>query len=407
MIEKVAERLVVSKAKDFLLKYTLLDGINSVPAPDNVSVLYVHIPFCRFLCPFCIFNRQLHDLKLEDLYFSFLKREAELYYDQGYRFNTLYIGGGTPTVNFEHLIDMIDFLKGLYPLKEISVESTYRELNENKINKLKDLGVNRLSIGIQTFDGELGKRIGRSWQNKEEALEIINIANEKIPTLNVDLLFNFPFQTYQQFGTDIDTLLENRVKQMTAYPIMPSIYSQLFKNIDRKREKEFYNILIRKMKAAKYVPSTPWCFSKNKVEAIDEYTTKYDYYIGIGTSSISYANGRFYINTFSIAKYVDLLKRNKIPAIIDKRVSEESAYFLLLNRLFALEVGKDIFLKRRNRSSCALRYIMLLLKLFNYVKDEKDKIVLNESGFYLMSCSMRAFLSVLDTLREELRKSQY
>ncbi len=406
MIEKVAEQLVVSKAKEFLLKYNLINGIDDISAADKVDALYVHIPFCRSLCPFCIFNRQLHDPKLEDLYFPFLKKEAEIYYNQGYKFNTLYVGGGTPTVNFEHLIDTIEFLKNLYPLKEISVESTYRELDENKINELKDLGVNRLSIGIQTFDEELSKRIGRAWQHKDEALEIMSIANEKIPTLNVDLLFNFPFQTYQQFEGDIDILLESKVKQITAYPLMSSIYSQLFKNIDRKREKGFYNILIKKMKEAKYIPSTPWCFSKNKTEAIDEYTTKFDYYIGIGTSSISYVNERFYVNTFSIAKYINLLKENKIPAIIDKRIAEESIDFFLLNRLFALEIKKEDFIKKY-KSAYNLNYVIILLKLFNCIKEKREKIILTERGFYLMSSSMRAFLSVLDTLREELRKSQY
>ena len=408
MIEKIAESLVLNKTKEFLLNYNLIEGIKPINYSNNVDMLYVHIPFCRSLCPFCSFNRQLHDTKLEDLYFSLLEKEAQIYYNNGYKFNTMYIGGGTPTVNFDHLISFIEFIKDIYPIREISIESTYRELDEDKIDTLYKLGVNRISIGIQTFDKNLSKNIGRAWQNKEDALEIIKIANEKIKTLNIDLIFNFPSQTFEQFSTDLDILLENKVKQITAYPLMPSIYSQLFKNIDRKRERQFYNILIEKMYAYKYIPSTPWCFSRNNIELIDEYITKFDYYIGIGTSSISYINENFYINTFSIEKYARLINNNKLPAIMKKSIPIKSSMELfLLNKLFALGFKKDDFIRKYNKDVNELNYILYPLKLLGYVKDDKDRIILNKKAFYLLSSSMRAFLSVLDTLRERFRKMQY
>ncbi len=95
-------------------------------SPDDRISLYIHIPFCRTLCPFCCFNRYLFDEDKARRYFKNLKREVELYIQRGFKFSSFYFGGGTPTVLMDELISFTDFLKEHFAVKQISLETTTR-----------------------------------------------------------------------------------------------------------------------------------------------------------------------------------------------------------------------------------------------------------------------------------------
>jgi len=128
---------------------------------DDWASLYIHIPFCRTLCPFCCFNRYLLDEVKARRYFANLKKEVELYIEKGFRFSDFYFGGGTPTVLMDELLGFIDFLKRHFKVRQISMETTQREINPEILAALKKAGVNRLSIGVQSFDNDLLRAMGR------------------------------------------------------------------------------------------------------------------------------------------------------------------------------------------------------------------------------------------------------
>ena len=110
--------------------------------------LYIHIPFCRTLCPFCCFNRYLFKEDEARKYFKNLKKEIDLYIQRGFKFSDFYFGGGTPTIQMDELTGFIDYLKENFEVKQISLETTPREINRENIDLLKAAGVNRLSIGV-------------------------------------------------------------------------------------------------------------------------------------------------------------------------------------------------------------------------------------------------------------------
>ncbi|HUV75376.1 MAG TPA: radical SAM protein, partial [Dehalococcoidales bacterium] len=164
-------------------------------AGDNEVSLYIHIPFCRSLCPFCCFNRYLFKEDKARQYFKNLKRELDLYIQRGFRFSDFYFGGGTPTVLMDELVSFIDYLKENFEVKRISLETTPREVNPENISLLKAAGVNRLSIGVQSFDKDVAKSIGRPFCTGKEMKEKLLMAEGKFDTLNLDLVFNFPGQS--------------------------------------------------------------------------------------------------------------------------------------------------------------------------------------------------------------------
>ena len=95
--------------------------------------LYIHIPFCRKLCPFCCFNRYLFKEDKAREYFLCLRKELDLYIQRGFTFNSFYFGGGTPTILMDELISFIDYLKHRFIVKEISLETTPNELTPARL----------------------------------------------------------------------------------------------------------------------------------------------------------------------------------------------------------------------------------------------------------------------------------
>jgi len=417
VLSRIAEKLVEINGTDFLRNGIRREGITREEFVErfnakkqSVSMLYIHIPFCRSLCPFCSFNRYFYQEPLLVSYFESLKQELNIYKDIGIGFRRVYIGGGTPTVNFPQLISLIDFLKSEFQIQEISLESTPRELSEEKLEELKKKGVSRLSIGIQTLDRVLLKKIGRGWQDPESTLEIAKIANEKIPTLAADLIFNFPEQQVSQFENDLSLLMSTGISQITAYPLMPSIYSQEFKRIDRNRERQFYSALAKEAEKHDYVPSTVWCYSKQRQapahNIIDEYITNEDQYIGAGSSSISYVNGKISINTFALKKYKEMLEKGLIPVVFEKQLSNmQQSGLLLLNKLFSTKMQEEV-VENIEKEGIHVKLLLSLLRLAGIVGIENTTWVLKRKGYYAVGSAMRMFFSVLNTLREDFRKRQ-
>ena len=373
--------------------------------------LYIHIPFCKTLCPFCCFNRYLFNEDKARKYFQYLKRELDLYIQRGFQFSDFYFGGGTPTILMDELIDFIDYLKAHFTVKRISLETILREINRANIDLLKAAGINRLSIGVQSFDNEVLKTMGRGFCTGEEAKEKLLLAEGEFDTLNVDFVFNFPGQSIEKFKADVETFKDLGIDQATFYPLMASPHKKnalerRFNRVDTAWEKEFYDIILRELYAAGYKASTAWCFSKGD-RMIDEYIIDFDDYIGIGSGSVSIFKGNFYVNSFSLERYGELISNHKLPIVGWRKLSErEHLHYYLLTKLFGMEVDKKKFYRRFNADiHDKLRSELLFLKLFGLVKEE-DKIKVTPKGMYPVSIMMKEFFASLNGLREHYIEQQ-
>ena len=158
------------------------------PKPDKNSpyMLYMHIPFCEELCPFCSFLRIKYEQPLASQYFDALKREIELYHQAGYCFDSIYIGGGTPTIMPDRLAETIEFVKSKWQIRQTSVETNPNHLKPEILKILKDVGVTRLSVGIQSYNNGILeniqrlKKYGTGEEIKERLIE--SLKDEKAKT---------------------------------------------------------------------------------------------------------------------------------------------------------------------------------------------------------------------------------
>ena len=367
--------------------------------------LYVHIPFCRSLCPFCCFNRYLFREDLARRYFVDLRRELELYIRRGFNFSSIYFGGGTPTVLMEELSALIEHLRAQFRVREISLETTPRELTQQNIELLNKAGINRLSIGVQSFDEHILRTMGRVNGPADEVKCRLLTAEGQFDTLNVDFVFNFPGQTVEQFTADVAAFKELGIDQATFYPLMASPHKKdamerRFNTVDTSREKQFYDVILRQLYHGGYTASTAWCFSHGE-RTIDEYIINFDDYVGIGSGSVSIVRGNFYVNSFSLDRYHEMVSAGQLPIIGWRRLSgKENLRYYLLTKLFGMELDTEKFHRRFAADMRRKLWPELaFLKTFGIVSGN-GPLRVTEKGMYTVSVMMRDFFAALNTLRE-------
>jgi coproporphyrinogen III oxidase-like Fe-S oxidoreductase len=377
----------------------------------NGLSLYVHIPFCRALCPFCCFNRYLFREDLARRYFVDLKQELELYLERGFIFSSVYFGGGTPTVLMDELAAFIQHLKARCQVREISLETTPTDLTAPNIELLKNMGINRLSVGVQSFEESVLKTMGRNNGPADEVKRRLLMAEGQFATLNVDFVFNFPGQTVAQFETDIAAFKELGIDQATFYPLMPSPHKKdalerKFNRVDNSRERRFYDIILRELYHGGYTASTAWCFSRGE-RMIDEYIIEFDDYIGIGAGSVSIVRDNFLVNSFSLDRYHDFTAGRRFPIVGWRKLSEkENLRYYLLTKLFGMKLDTEAFRRRFGAGIGGKLWAELaFLKTCGLVSGDSTLRV-TEKGMYSVSVMMRDFFASLNTLREHYIEHQ-
>ena len=307
---------------------------------EKSYLLYIHIPFCNELCPYCSFVRVKFDKSLALKYFAALKKEIALYHEQGFRFDSIYVGGGTPTVMPEKLAEVIEYARSLWDIKQLSVETNPNHLTDDILGILKSAGVNRLSVGVQSFSNEILESVDRlkKYGSGEDIAERLSSIAGMFDTLNADMIFNFANQSDEMLMQDIETLSKISVDQVTWYPLMVSKgqKNELFEKcgkVDYRREKQLYKLIVENLGQV-YKQQSVWCFARQK-GAIDEYIIDHDEYAAVGASSWGYIDGTMYSNTFSIPKYIELLENGKHPVVMYRKFSqlERMRYDLLIGML--------------------------------------------------------------------------
>lgn len=248
-----SERLlsrVVGACTNQYLKLSPTDETHvPAPVPGQRYMLYMHVPFCERLCPYCSFNRFPFSEDRARPYFANMRKEMLMLKDLGYDFDSVYIGGGTPTILLDELCDTIDLARETFSIKEVSSETNPNHLIPSYLDKLQGR-VQRLSVGVQSFDDGLLKQMDRydKYGSGEEILARIQDASPYFVSMNADMIFNFPAQTEDILLHDIERVIESNASQTTFYPLMasPSVERSLARTVgkvDYQREQRFYEII--------------------------------------------------------------------------------------------------------------------------------------------------------------------
>jgi coproporphyrinogen III oxidase-like Fe-S oxidoreductase len=371
----------------------------------------MHIPFCEELCPYCSFHRITFTEPLTRKYFKALRREIKIYQEKGYKFKEIYVGGGTPTVLIDELAETLHLAREIFPIQAISVETNPNHLNSKNIEILQQSGVNRLSVGVQTFNDDLLKKIGRyeKYGSGKDIAQKLKNTQGCFDTLNADMIFNFPGQTSQMLNEDLAILLNLNMDQTTFYPLMVSSITQetmgkTIGAVDFRSEQKLYELIVQRLEK-NYDFSSAWCFSRKKA-LIDEYVVDYDEYAGLGSGAIGYMHGTCYSNTFDIAEYIASLEKNRLPLKASRSfdLHDQMSYDFMM-KLFSTKL--DITALQEKYNGKFLKTLWKEIAAFEIVRAFRyfpPYLHLTPRGHYLWVIMMREFFIAVNNFREYCRK---
>ncbi|MBN1547673.1 MAG: coproporphyrinogen III oxidase family protein [Syntrophaceae bacterium] len=409
------QRIISHQARqEFAAAMRFEDQINPqlppVGATESPRLLYMHVPFCEKLCPYCSFNRVVFEADLCRRYFKALRREIGLYRDLGYRFGGIYVGGGTPTVMIDELIETLNVARDAFAIQEISVETNPNHLTEQNLMRLREAGVNRLSVGVQSFNDDLLKRMDRyeKYGSGETIARRLKDLKGIFDTLNADMIFNFPSQDLEMLRRDLDILGDIEIDQVTFYPLMISDITRqkvidTLGHVSWGNERRFYREIVRRLTSS-YRFSSAWCFSR-KGTMIDEYIVDYDEYAGLGSGSIGYLNGVCYANTFFIPAYIDQVNGGRLPLMATRSFTlRDRVRYDFLMRLFggALHL-KGLEEKYPDGLYRTLWLDLVLFSLIGAIRYTGEDYHLTPSGRYVWVIMMREFFTAVNNFRDFCR----
>lgn len=385
------------------------------PQPGHQYLLYAHIPFCKTLCTYCTFHRFLFKEHKAREYFVNLRKEMDYVKALGYDFTSMYIGGGTTTIIEEELIKTIEHARTLFPgIKEVSCETDPAQIATPTFRNLKGL-VDRMSIGVQSFNDEILKLTDRYDKFGSGALiyERLHEAIELFPTTNVDMMFGFRGQSLDILRNDMEMIVKLNPRQVTTYPLM--VTSQTRKSVKQTIAAEGLELadqyaVVMNTLGSHYRQLTSWTFGRTHDEGFDEYVVDHDEYLGVGSGAFSFLGTNLYVNTFSLHRYGERIKAGK-TGVERRRTFDKDAvlkYRLMLG-IFSGRLSRKYFREVHGVDlDRALWKEMLGLRLVGAVKnnpDEPDNLIITDTGKFLGLVMMKAFYSGMDNVRAELRKA--
>ena len=381
------------------------------PRAGRPYMLYVHVPFCQRLCPYCSFNRFPFAEDAARAYFRSLREEMRRVADLGYRCSSVYVGGGTPTILVDELVETLDLARTLFPVEEVSCETNPNHLIPEVVDPLTER-VQRFSVGVQSFDDRLLRQMDRldKYGSGEEILERLQGTAGRFHSLNVDMIFNFPSQTLESLLRDVEMLGASGANQTTFYPLMtsPAVRRVLARKVGRvsyTREHRYYRALCEALDGA-FEPATAWTFSRRAGEMIDEYIVDYEEYVGVGSGAFSYLDGAIYVNTFSLREYGEQVRAQGFSVSAFRRfpLREQMRYRFMMG-LFGLRLDKKAFRERFGvpveRGLRAETAFFRAVGAFD--RDDRECLTLTPKGRYLLVAMMREFFAGVNNFRDQAR----
>lgn len=224
----------------------------------KLATIYIRVPFCNKICSFCNMRRSLQ--KLAENYADLVVREIEQYakipYIKTTTFDAVYFGGGTPTtLTGEALSKILKSLKGSLNFTddaEFTIETTVTELTEDKMKTLIENGVNRFSVGVQTFDDEGRKQMGRIGSGEAAYERLKQLKSYDGVTVSMDLIYNYPGLTMESLMDDLNKITELDLDGFSMYSLIDMKETTIEKAQNEKNDEEMFYTISRTMKERGY-----------------------------------------------------------------------------------------------------------------------------------------------------------
>ncbi|MFY4774867.1 radical SAM family heme chaperone HemW [Metabacillus sp. RGM 3146] len=378
-----------------------------------VQAAYIHIPFCEHICHYCDFNKIFIKNQPVEGYLRSLQKELEISAEKHgtSELKTIFIGGGTPTAlnekQLEFLLEAIRAeLNPDYKAVEFSMEANPGDLSYEKLKILKEGGINRLSIGVQSFQDELLKEIGRV-HRKEDVFRTVNDARRAgFENISLDLMFGLPGQTAADFKETLELAFTLDAEHYSAYSLIVEPKT-VFYNLMQKgklslppQEEEaiMYEMLMAEMEKKGFHQYEISNFSLPGMESLHNLTYwNNDSYFGFGAGAHGYVKGIRTVNAGVLSKYMKMIEESEFPYIAENKVTlqEQMEEEMFLGLRKTAGVSKSLFSEKYGIEVNAIFAAAILeQKEKGLLEEDEDHIRLTHQGKLLGNEVFQAFIGL-------------
>ena len=285
--------------------------------------LYVHIPFCKSICDFCPYCKVRYSADLCDKYIDALIKEIHIVGGQNTEKKTvtsLYFGGGTPALAATRIKDIVDALNEHFIITDgIGLELHPDNVNVETLQILKDAGVTKISIGIQSFCDKYQKILGRKKINTSAMKSAL--AAVPFETVSMDFIFALPEQTYNDLKSDIDMAFSLGANHIAIYPFIDFTFTKSpVVAMPKKEKRQLLDAITQYCLSKGYLRDSIWTFSSKPNAKYSSMTR--DNFLGFGCSATSLFKEQFKINTFNVESYCDRIASNDLATSLTIRFTK-------------------------------------------------------------------------------------
>ena len=312
----------------------------------KIKAVYIHIPFCNSICSYCDFCKVVYNHDWINPYLEKLESEIDNSY-MGEEIETLYIGGGTPSClsieELTRLFKILDKFKKANTI-EFTFECNLNDIEEEKFKFLYSHGVNRLSIGIESFDNEKLEFMKRESNFKDAKKKMALLRSIGFKNINIDLMYAIPGETVKILKSDLKKFLKLKPEHISTYSLIIEkntlVGLNKVKPIEEERDFKLYEIICKRLKKKGYIHYEVSNFAKNGYESKHNltYWNNEEYY-GFGVGASGFVEAIRYENTKSLTEY---LKGNTISSksLMSKVDNMENELILGLRKLEGINLEK-------------------------------------------------------------------
>lgn len=365
---------------------------------DFFSSLYIHVPFCIEKCKYCNFYSVKRAEEYEEIYIKALLKEIELTSSIPHLLETIYIGGGTPScLSYKGLKKILESIRKRYFIKdniEFSIELNPASVDMRKLEMFKSYGINRLSIGVQSYNDLELNLLGRIHNSKSIVSILKKVEKKGFENISIDLIYGIPFQTQNTWKNSLKIIKSFDIKHVSLYELTLEENTKLFNEILSGR----YTLPNEEDILSMYIFANQFLrdnlFEKYEISnfAIKEYKCRHNInywrrkpYLGLGPSAHSFINNRRFHNPAELLKYSNRLIDSKLFWIEDYFVKGKEK---LKEKIFlGLRTSEGIVVRRK-----CLNEIFKSFEEAELVKISKNRVSLTDKGMIL---SNELFVQVL------------
>jgi oxygen-independent coproporphyrinogen-3 oxidase len=376
---------------------------------EHPGGIYIHIPFCVKKCLYCDFY-SITDLSIANDFLHAIQAEIRLRKNTNYTFNTIYIGGGTPSslkpAKIQTILETVFSSFDILPGAEVTMEVNPGTVDLSDLTAYQEIGINRLSIGIQSFSETNLQFLGRIHSSEDSIKTIMAARKAKFSNISLDLIYGLPGQTRESWITDLQQAITFNPEHLSCYmltyepgtPLYRNRQEHLFTPLGEKQAGDLFSTTQHVLKQHGYIQYEISNFGKSKY-LYSMHNRKYwqfHPYIGIGPSAHSFSKNTRSWNHRSVTEYIDDIKQKKLPIknteILDKE--QQIIEFIYLGLRQTEGISMDEFNKRfGNQFTRVFSHTIKILKEKQLIQTQNNRCFLTPDGMLFLDSIADMFVN--------------